>query len=307
MTQFTSNDSTILDPFADLQEELSIQRDDEDTIYEETANRYERMRKDTGLTRLSDLADPNLDDELLHQKVERDAEFFVRRRRVLRAMRGGVARQGGQVVRPRPAHTRTTARARRSPSCARRAEADSGGSDPDPEPRPPALTSSPAPKNHRRKKYVRTCVGSADDPRVLAVASLEDGDDIYSRGPKQKSVCKISPEIIGRFAANGWARSQREADFFLRISEGDSVTRAAARVGVCRTTGYGWLHHAYRRIVEAGRAEGDGVVADEISRLQWQPVRRGRRRTRLVSRQPRSLRLRHLQYQQIDLLTGGAA
>ena len=214
-------------------------------------------------------------------------------------------RQSPQISR---APRRAASRARRSPACVQRATTDSGG-DPEPEPeRPHHLTTSPAPK-----KYVRTLAGSIDDPRVSAARSIDaDGDDyIYSRGPAKKSVCKISPKIIGKFANNGWARSQREADFFLRISEGDSVTRAAARVGVCRTTGYGWLHGAHAQIVAAGRPDGDGVRAAEISGHAWQAPRRGRRRERLISRQPRALRTRHLLREQMDLLpimgTGGAS
>ena len=218
-------------------------------------------------------------------------------------------------TRPQTSTSRRTAgRARRSPSCTRRATIDSGGADPDPEPERPHLTPSPAAPVHGRqksqKKYVRTLAGSIDDPRFAAARSDDaDGDDyVYSHGPAKKSVCKISPQIIGKFAENGWARSQREADFFLGISvDGHSVARAARAVGVGRTTGYGWLHHAYRRIVEAGQPDGSGVRAEKISGQAWQPARRGRRRERLISRQPRSLRLRHRQYQQMDLLAGGAA
>ena len=218
-------------------------------------------------------------------------------------------RRGKQIVGAQPTRTRTAGRARRSPACVQRATTDSGPGDPDPEPRPPALT--PAPKNRRSKKYVRTLAGSIDDPRVSASSSPHDDDDkyIYSRGPRQKSIIKISPAIIAKFAEHGWARCQREADFFLQIAKGYSITGAAGRVGVGRTTGYNWLHRAHAQIVAAGQPDGEGVRAEKISGQAWQPPRRGRRRERLISRQPRSLRIRHLQHQQMDLLPvmGGAA
>ena len=210
-----------------------------------------------------------------------------------------------------PIRIRTASRARRSPACIRRAEADSGGADPDPEPERPLPSPSPAPESrgatNRKKKYVRTLAGSIDDPRVTARRVDEDDDYIYSRGPRRQSIVKISPQIIGKFAENGWARCQREADFYLRIANGGSVARAARAVGVGRTTGYNWLHRAHAQIVAAGQPDGSGVRAAEISGHAWQPARRGRRRTRLISRQPRVLRVRHLLHEQMDLLTGGAS
>ena len=206
---------------------------------------------------------------------------------------------------------RTAGHARKSPACARRAEADSGGdSDPDPEPERPLPSPSPAPVHGRQKsqkKYIRTLAGSIDDPRFATAGQPDGDDDIYSHGPRQQSIVKISPKIISKFAENGWARSQREADFFLQIANGGSVARAARAAGVSKSTGYNWLHSAHRRIVAAGQPDGDGVRAGKISGQAWQPARRGRRRERLISRQPRSLRIRHLQHQQMDLLTGGAA
>ena len=213
---------------------------------------------------------------------------------------------------PISASRRTAGRARRSPSCVQRATTDSGG-DPDPEPERPLPSLSPAPVHGRQKsqkKYIRTLAGSIDDPRIARAPQSSGDDDIYSHGPRQQSIVKISPKIISKFAENGWARSQREADFFLQIAEGLNITRAARAVAVSRSTGYNWLHRAHEQIVRAGRPDGSGVRAEKISRQAWQPARRGRRRTRLISRQPRSLRVRHLLHEQMDLLAttvGGAA